>query len=92
MRAMNRNGNRPLGAMLARTCLGVLLVWAATASSQEPRGAASSDNRHSPGWERAMALKGDPLPPKFPKLGDEIERVVLPNGMVLYLQEDHRTF
>ena len=37
-----------------------------------------------------MALKGDPLPPKFPKLGAEIERVVLPNGMVLYLQEDHR--
>jgi zinc protease len=37
-----------------------------------------------------MALKGDPLPPKFPKLGNEIERVVLPNGMILYLQEDHR--
>lgn len=37
-----------------------------------------------------MALKGEPLPPKFPKLGSEIERVVLPNGMVLYLQEDHR--
>jgi len=79
---------------LARTRLALFLSlalsWAVTASAQEPRGEALDDSRHSPGWERAMALKGDPLPPKFPKLGDEIERVVLPNGMILYLQEDHR--
>ncbi len=92
---MHRSGiglfkTKPVSARLIRTWLGVLFVCAATASSQEPRGGAPADNRHSPGWERAMALKGDPLPPKFPKLGAEIERVVLPNGMALYLQEDHR--
>src|SRR3972149_2117106 len=48
------------------------------------------EERHSPGWDRAMRLKGPPLPPKFPKLGKEIERVVLENGMGVFLQEDHR--
>ncbi|MBI4460812.1 MAG: insulinase family protein [Acidobacteria bacterium] len=47
-------------------------------------------DRHSPGWDRAMKLKGQPLPPKFPKIGVDVERVVLENGMVVYLQEDHR--
>ena len=37
-----------------------------------------------------MRLKGAPLPPKFPKVGGEIERTVLDNGMVIYLLEDHR--
>jgi len=81
---MNRNSIRPLGPVL-----GILLLWPASAFAQE-HGAAPAGNRHSAGWEKAMALKGEPLPPKFPKLGEEIERVVLPNGMVLYLQEDHR--
>lgn len=82
---MNRKRIRPLGAVLS-----ILLLWGAAASSQEPRGAVPASDKHSAGWEKAMALKGAPLPPKFPKLGSDIERVVLPNGMVLYLQEDHR--
>ena len=84
MRHMNRNRIRPLGAVLS-----ILFVWSAAAFAQE-HGAAPPSDKHSAGWEKAMALKGEPLPPKFPRLGAEIERVVLPNGMVLYLQEDHR--
>ena len=84
MRHMNRNRIRPLEAVL-----GILFAGSAAVFAQE-HGAVPPGNRHSAGWEKAMALKGEPLPPKFPKLGEEIERVVLPNGMVLYLQEDHR--
>ena len=53
-------------------------------------GAVGRGDRHSPGWDKAMRLKGQPLPPKFPKVGVDVERVVLENGMVVYLQEDHR--
>ena len=60
------------------------------AAAQEEHGGGPTSDRHSTGWDRALRLKGSPLPPKFPKLGAEIERVVLENGMVLYLQEDHR--
>ena len=66
------------------------LALTMAAAPQEERGGVPVSDRHSPGWERALRLKGSPLPPKFPKLGAEIERVVLENGMVLYLQEDHR--
>jgi predicted Zn-dependent peptidase len=37
-----------------------------------------------------MRLKGPPLPPTFPEVGDEIERTVLENGLVVYMLEDHR--
>ncbi len=47
-------------------------------------------NRHSIGWQKALALKGPPVAPKFPKVGKEVERDVLDNGLVVYLQEDHR--
>ena len=75
---------------LGVTFLGAVLTLPATAYSQEQRGAAPPSDRHSPGWDRTMRLKGTPLPPKFPKLGNEVERLVLENGMILYLQEDHR--
>jgi len=68
----------------------LLISLSLTAVAQEQRGGVPISDRHSPGWERALRLKGAPLPPKFPKLGAEIERVVLENGMILYLQEDHR--
>lgn len=62
------------------------------ASAQEGEHAAVSTrgNKHSEGWTKAMRIKGPPLPPKFPKVGDQIERTVLNNGMVVYLEEDHR--
>ena len=47
-------------------------------------------NRHSLGWAKALRLKGSPVAPKFPKIGKEVERVVLDNGMIVYVQEDHR--
>jgi predicted Zn-dependent peptidase len=72
--------------------LSITMAWVgAMAQEGAPAGAASTrGDRHSEGWNKAMRLKGPPLPPKFPKVGQEIERVVLENGMIVYLQEDHR--
>ncbi len=44
---------------------------------------------HSAGWAKVMQLKGAPVAPKFPEVGHGIERHVLPNGLVVYLAEDH---
>lgn len=49
----------------------------------------SRGDRHSAQWDKAFRMKGPPLPPKFPVVGKDIERVVLDNGMIVYLQEDH---
>lgn len=45
---------------------------------------------HGAGWSEVLALKGTPLPPRFPTVGDGIERHVLDNGLVVYLAEDRR--
>ena len=45
---------------------------------------------HSAGWDAVMKLKGDPVEPKFARLGEEIQRFELDNGLVIYLAEDHR--
>jgi predicted Zn-dependent peptidase len=87
---MNRTLIRFFTKRFALTCLGAVLTLTATAYSQEQRGAVPPSDRHSSGWDRTMRLKGTPLPPKFPKLGNEVERIVLENGMIVYLQEDHR--
>jgi predicted Zn-dependent peptidase len=61
------------------------------AQESEHAGAALDlSNRHSTGWQKALQLKGPPVAPKFPKLGKDVSREVLPNGLVVYLQEDHR--
>ncbi|HEY7679596.1 MAG TPA: pitrilysin family protein [Terriglobia bacterium] len=82
---------------ISRTRSAILLLLIAVTGIQArpqegaPPGAASTrGDRHSEGWSKAMRLKGPPLPPKFPKVGQEIERAVLENGMIVYLQEDHR--
>lgn len=70
-----------------------LLAWGSLGAQQQegtPAPPTGRGDQHSRGWEKALQLKGPPLPPKFPKVGTEIERVVLENGMVVYLQEDHR--
>ncbi len=47
-------------------------------------------NVHGQCWDEVMGLKGTPLPPRFPKIGDDIERVVLDNGLVIYLAPDRK--
>ncbi|OFV96838.1 MAG: hypothetical protein A3F68_01145 [Acidobacteria bacterium RIFCSPLOWO2_12_FULL_54_10] len=87
------NQNR---ATIASIAIGSFALLAAGvnflhAQQGELRGGASSrGDRHSQGWDTAMRLKGQPLPPKFPKIGVDVDRMVLENGIVLYLQEDHR--
>ncbi|MBI4463691.1 MAG: insulinase family protein [Acidobacteria bacterium] len=72
--------------LLITFLLSGIYLWAQNPQPPAP----GRGDRHSAGWDQAMKLKGTPLPPKFPKVGDGIERVVLENGLVVYLQEDHR--
>src|SRR5262249_33995699 len=85
------------GAMKTQTltllaaCLSALLATRALA--QDNHGAGSDVGRgdvHSPGWKKVEELKGDPKSPRFPKVGEDIKREGLPNGLVLYLREDSR--
>lgn len=47
-------------------------------------------NVHGQCWDEIMSLKGTPIPPRFPKVGDGIERRVLGNGLVVYLAPDRK--
>ena len=67
-----------------------IAVTPAIAQEGEHAPVSTRGDKHSEGWAKAMKLKGAPLPPKFPKVGGEIERTVLDNGLVVYLMEDHR--
>ena len=76
-------------AILAMLLLAAgLRLWAQTPEATEAQ--AGRGDRHSVGWDKTMQLKGAPLSPKFPKVGEGVERVVLENGLVVYLQEDNR--
>ncbi len=70
----------------------VMLV--ATARTQElPHGAQGDAGRgdvHSAGWKKVEELRGEPLSPRFPRIGEDIVREVLDNGLVVYLREDRR--
>lgn len=70
--------------------MALLCVSAVAQEGEHAAPLSTRGDKHSAGWDKAMRLKGPPLPPKFPKVGKEIERTVLGNGMVVYLQEDHR--
>ncbi|MCE1247291.1 MAG: insulinase family protein [Firmicutes bacterium] len=50
---------------------------------------ADKDKPMSEGMKIIKQMKYKPLQVKVPKVGKEIERVVLPNGMILYMLEDH---
>lgn len=88
-RLMNRSGSRTLRRSLPALLL-ALVAWGVVQAQEGERGTAGRGDRHSAGWQRVLRLKGTPVPPKFPKVGKEIERVVLENGLVVYLLEDHR--
>ncbi len=70
----------------------VAFAWGAAQAQMGERGGASATrgDSHSSGWDQAMQLKGPPIAPTFPEVGKEIERVVFDNGMIVYIQEDHR--
>jgi predicted Zn-dependent peptidase len=70
---------------------GLLLAGCAAAppggspSAGGPRGGA-----HSRGFAEIQAMAFPPLALEFPQVGREVERRVLPNGLVLYLYPDRR--
>ncbi|MEE8177526.1 MAG: hypothetical protein V3T65_05985, partial [Acidobacteriota bacterium] len=70
----------------------VAFAWGVLQAQMGERGGAPATrgDSHSPGWDQAMKLKGPPIAPTFPEVGKEIERVVFDNGMIVYIQEDHR--
>jgi len=79
--------------MIPSAVFASLLAACTLLPAQESEHAAAAPgrgNRHSTGWEKALQLKGPPVPPKFPQIGKEVQRVVLDNGLVVYAQEDHR--
>jgi zinc protease len=69
-----------------------VLAWSTLSAQDLDHGTVAPErgNRHSLGWAKALRLKGAPVAPKFPTIGKDLERVVLGNGMVVYIQEDHR--
>jgi zinc protease len=88
---MNRNQLERLRNLFL--VLAVVAAFSLQMRAQDEHGdvpLSSRGDKHSAGWARAMKLKGPPIAPKFPAVGKEIERVVLDNGMIVYLQEDHR--
>jgi predicted Zn-dependent peptidase len=46
--------------------------------------------QHSVGYKRMMAIPRKPVQLHVPKLGTDVQRLVLKNGMILYLREEHR--
>ena len=72
--------------------LSAAFAWGVLQAQVGERGGApvAQRDRHSAGWDQAMKLKGAPIAPTFPEVGNQIERVVFDNGMIVYIQEDHR--
>src|SRR5437879_668110 len=46
-------------------------------------------SEHSSGYRRVMAMPRKPVQLHVPRVGREVERRQLKNGMILYLMEDH---
>jgi predicted Zn-dependent peptidase len=69
--------------LLILTAAGLLL--SACATDVPSKGA----RRHSPGAELVRRMTFPPLRVTIPRVGREVERRVLDNGIILYLAEDH---
>jgi predicted Zn-dependent peptidase len=48
-----------------------------------------ADGQHSTGYRKMLSFPRRPIQLHVPRLGRDVERVVLKNGMILYLMEDH---
>ncbi|MDQ7824875.1 MAG: pitrilysin family protein [Candidatus Eremiobacteraeota bacterium] len=60
-----------------------------TAHESKEKKKAAAVLRSSPGARRVARLQLPPLKMNFPEVGKEIKRIVLGNGLVVYLREDH---
>ncbi|MEW6743272.1 MAG: pitrilysin family protein [Planctomycetota bacterium] len=80
-------------ALLQAILVEMVIAVPAIFAQETPHGTSVDLGRgdaHSPGWKKVEELKGEPLSPRFPKLGEKIKRQVFANGLVLYLREDDR--
>ncbi len=70
------------------------LAHAAPSPGRMPAPPAASlggrQSEHSAGYRRMLSFPRRPIQLRVPRLGRDVERVVLKNGMVLYLMEEHR--
>jgi zinc protease len=55
-----------------------------------PPAPATAQPRHSIGYRRMLSFPRRPVQLRVPKLGRDVERLALKNGMVLFLMEEHR--
>ena len=88
---MKTHQQQPMPMNRIFLALAFLVGFAVSARAQEHLDfSGDRGNVHSPGWDAAMKLKGEPVEPKFARLGEEIKRFEFDNGLVIYLAEDHR--
>jgi zinc protease len=67
----------------------LLLVLAASAAACATEAPSTQGLRHSPGSELVRRMSFPPIQITVPRVGREVDRRVLGNGIVLYLAEDH---
>ncbi len=67
----------------------LLLVLAASAAPCATEAPSTQGLRHSPGSELVRRMTFPPIQMTVPRVGREVDRRVLGNGIVLYLAEDH---
>ncbi len=63
---------------------------AAVVASDHQAAAPRAGGPHSVGYRKMLSFPRRPIQLRVPRLGRDVERVVLKNGMVLYVMEDHR--
>jgi hypothetical protein len=92
---MGRRGSRALRPVLL-TCSVSFCYLASPVRAQLPHAEIAGPTgpqrrtQHSLGYKRMMAIPRKPVQLHVPKLGRDVQRLVLKNGMILYLREEHR--
>src|SRR3990172_8380404 len=84
----------PQSSVLKAAAIAAALLAAAFPAAAPPPGAGpAAEPRggvHSRGFAEIQRMVFPPLDLRFPRVGREVERRVLPNGLVLYLYPDRR--
>ncbi len=75
--------------ILALIILTILVQPCVASVAGESMSPQDRDKPPSLGLEKVQSMKFPPLDFKVPEVGVDVERLVLDNGMILYLKEDH---
>src|SRR3990172_7652154 len=83
----------PQSSVLKAAAIAAALLAAGCAAAPPPGAGPAAEPRgggHSRGFAEIQRMVFPPLDLRFPRVGREVERRVLPNGLVLYLYPDRR--